>query len=224
MEPPPVPPAAHPLSALNRRARRRIRNAKNKARPELKTKEMWYEKRYFENFDLRWQHVNDTIERIDVHSVCPKEFIERFEAPSKPVAITGVLDNWQAKQKWTMERLMKKYRNQKFKCGEDNEGYSVKLKMKYYVAYAANTIDDSPLYVFDSSFGDVRIYCALYRNLLDDVFFNIFHSTQGGKSYSKTTRFRSTLGTTSSNIAVRAVVPPTAGLSWGHLGLAQGST
>merc|ERR1712001_783174 len=66
MEPPPVPPAAHPLSALNRRARRRIRNAKNKARPELKTKEMWYEKRYFENFDLRWQHVNDTIERIDV--------------------------------------------------------------------------------------------------------------------------------------------------------------
>ena len=188
MEPPPVPPAAHPLSALNRRARRRIRNAKNKARPELKTKEMWYEKRYFENFDLRWQHVNDTIERIDVHSVCPKEFIERFEAPSKPVAITGVLDNWQAKQKWTMERLMKKYRNQKFKCGEDNEGYSVKLKMKYYVAYAANTIDDSPLYVFDSSFGDVRIYCAPYRNLLDDVFFSI--SSTAPKEEKATRRLR----------------------------------
>ena len=157
MEPPPVPPAAHPQPVHNRRARRRIRNAKNKARPELKTKEMWYEKKYYENFDLRWEQVNDTIERIDVHSVSPKEFIERFEAPSKPVAITGVLDTWQAKQKWTMERLMKKYRNQKFKCGEDNEGYSVKLKMKYYAAYAANTIDDSPLYVFDSSFGDVRI-------------------------------------------------------------------
>ena len=212
MEPPPVPPAAHPAPALNRRARRRIRNAKNKARPELKTKEMWYEKRYFENFDLRWEHVDDTIERIDVHSVSPKEFIDRFEAPSKPVAITGVLDTWQARQKWTMERLMKKYRNQKFKCGEDNEGYSVKLKMKYYAAYAANTIDDSPLYVFDSSFGDVRIrQLSVPFMKFETKFYNFTNSTQGGRSYSKTTRSPSTSGTTSSNIAVRAAVRLTAG-------------
>ena len=112
MEPPPVPPVAAPsLPPLNRRARRRIRNAKNKARPELKTKEMWYEKRYFERFDLGWEHVNDTIQRIDVHSVGTDEFIERFEAPSKPVAITGVLDTWQARQKWTVEVSLIKFKD-----------------------------------------------------------------------------------------------------------------
>ncbi|KAG4075500.1 hypothetical protein HA402_003325 [Bradysia odoriphaga] len=148
---------------LSNRSRKRVREVKRKARPELSDKGAWVALNYVDRFS-EFKDFDDNVERINVNDVSCQEFIDRFEKLYKPVVIDGMQEGWKANQKWTVERLAKKYRNQKFKCGEDNEGYSVKMKMKYYVEYMRTTKDDSPLYIFDSGFGEHH----RRKKLLDD--------------------------------------------------------
>jgi len=140
---------------MDHKTRKRVRDTKKRARPELNSeKDSWTKNDYYHTFDVSLSSAPDDLERISVHETSTAEFFRRFEQPYVPVVIRGCADRWQARQKWTVQRLAHKYRNQKFKCGEDNEGYSVKMKMKYYVEYMNRTKDDSPLYIFDSSFGE----------------------------------------------------------------------
>ncbi|KAK3102190.1 hypothetical protein FSP39_009492 [Pinctada imbricata] len=140
---------------MDRRAIKRVREAQSKARPELgHDKNGWHYFDYARTFDTSHRAVKDNVERVDVERVSHQEFIEKYERNYIPVVLTNVQREWPASFKWTERRLAKKYRNQKFKCGEDDEGYSVKLKMKYFVQYMNDNHDDSPLYIFDSSFGE----------------------------------------------------------------------
>ncbi|CAF1301882.1 unnamed protein product [Adineta steineri] len=147
---------------MNSRTLKRISNVRLKARSELKLDE-WQQHNYYYDKNLIGC-TKDQLERIDARNTTREEFIEKYERPGKPVIIQHLIDDWPAFDKWTIEKLGKKYRNQRFKVGEDDDGKSVKLKMKYFLDYALNNRDDSPLYLFESSFGEHQ----KKKRLLDD--------------------------------------------------------
>lgn len=109
-------------------------------------------------FDLQLKPIaqRDLLERINANQVTHQEFVDRFEKQFKPVVLTSVTDLWPARERWTIEGLLKCYRNERFKCGEDDYGYNVKMKMKYFAHYMRTNSDDSPLYIFDGNFGEVN--------------------------------------------------------------------
>lgn len=95
------------------------------------------------------------ISRESASSLSVRDFVSRFEAPNLPVLIDGVAEQWPAMQgAWEPAALFARYRHRRFRCGEDDGGYPVKMKLKYFLRYWKETRDDSPLYVFDSMYND----------------------------------------------------------------------
>lgn len=77
--------------------------------------------------------------------------MEKYETPSIPVIIDGVVDKWKAKDEWTFDKLYKNYGESKLRVGEDDDGYALRMKFKYFIEYMIFNKDDSPLYLFESS-------------------------------------------------------------------------
>ena len=63
---------------------------------------------------------------------------------------------------WQPERLLRRFANHKFKVGNDDDGYPVRVKFKHFYTYCRGELgdaecasaDDSPLYVFDGTFAN----------------------------------------------------------------------
>lgn len=91
------------------------------------------------------------VDRINASDISVEEFMEKYEKPAVPVIILGCADNWDALKNWNFTDLLKKYKKCKLKVGEDDDGYPLKMKLKYFIEYLLFNKDDSPLYLFQSS-------------------------------------------------------------------------
>lgn len=63
-----------------------------------------------------------------------------------PFILTDLVKNWLGYKLWTMESLIAKYGDVKFRAE------SVDWKLRDYVSYMENQEDESPLYLFDKAF------------------------------------------------------------------------
>ncbi|XP_066919302.1 bifunctional arginine demethylase and lysyl-hydroxylase PSR-like [Clytia hemisphaerica] len=156
---------------MERRTEEVIKDVKMRARPELKSLEGWQRLGYADSFDASLSRPCDNVPRVDCSTLSHQDFIEQYEKKCKPVVLTGCQKHWLANRKWTLKKLAKKYRNQKFKVGEDDDGYSVKMKFKYYYEYLKRQNDDSPLYIFDGSYGEHSRKRKLLQDYAPPTFF-----------------------------------------------------
>jgi len=104
---------------------------------------------------------------LDARTLTTEEFNAKYEAPCIPCVVQNIpagydgaqhFGEWAAVRQWPLETLKKDsvLLNRLFKCGEDDDGKSIKVKLKHFLRYLEGNRDDSPLYVFDSSFEDDR--------------------------------------------------------------------
>jgi len=102
MDLPPVSRTLHAPHYHHRRTQKRVEIAKKKARSEL-SKCGW------EVAGYALQHIEheplppDNIERVDASRMTVEEFVERYERVGKPVILTGLMDQWLAWEKWTLQ-------------------------------------------------------------------------------------------------------------------------
>ena len=100
------------------------------------------------------------IDRVHCSSLSVADFVTRYENTNTPLIIADVpeIENWKAAEQWISWDWMSEAMGQRlFKCGEDDDGYKVKIKLDYFLKYLRKNQDDSPLYIFDTCFEDDKV-------------------------------------------------------------------
>jgi hypothetical protein len=77
-----------------------------------------------------------TVQRVRCEDLSPEDFVREFEGTNRPVVISGVpeVEGWAADERWDLSNLLsnEKLSEYAFKCGEDDDGRSVRVRLKHF--------------------------------------------------------------------------------------------
>mmetsp|Transcript_134424 Transcript_134424/g.233260 ORF Transcript_134424/g.233260 Transcript_134424/m.233260 type:complete len:450 (-) Transcript_134424:220-1569(-) len=141
----------------DKKVRKKIRKIKKKQRTYIKPED-WQNNDYVNSpwfkqlSDIPLAQQRDQIRRVDARHCSPQEFEREYERKLLPTVITHAMDHWTAFERWKLPSLLAMLGRYKFRCGEDDDGYPMKIRFKYFLHYLLTNKDDAPLYMFDGFF------------------------------------------------------------------------
>lgn len=105
--------------------------------------------------------------KLDAAHTTKDEFC-RYEIDCIPCVITNIpngydggkfVGKWPGMDKWQLDALSDDdtLLDRRFKCGEDDDERTIRIKLRHFLEYVKYNRDDSPLYIFDSRFDDDRL-------------------------------------------------------------------
>lgn len=117
---------------------------------------------YCASMTLDSQWINgETIPRES--NLSHEDFLRKYSRPNLPVILTDVVHNWPAFTKWTREYLEEVCADKLFEAGP------MFIRIQDYFAYADQTHDDRPYFIFDKHFFDKAP--ALVEDYSNPVYF-----------------------------------------------------
>jgi histone arginine demethylase JMJD6 len=121
-----------------------------------------YQRFVLDNDSQQEQHSIPAV--LDGSSLTRQKFYQ-YEINNIPCVIRGIPSGfeggkattpWPAEELWSIDALEEnsKFQDRLLKCGEDDNGKNIKIRLKDFLQYTRQNCDDSPLYVFDSGFDE----------------------------------------------------------------------
>mmetsp|Transcript_13502 Transcript_13502/g.31767 ORF Transcript_13502/g.31767 Transcript_13502/m.31767 type:complete len:431 (-) Transcript_13502:16-1308(-) len=127
------------------------------------------------------------VARVPCNSTTPQAFHQSFEQHpvhgGVPCIIEGLPtgDQGQTYSKtWQWDNFCQRFAKATFKVGKDDSGSAVRVRTDLFAAYAANQLDDSPVYLFDNRFGGQG--CLLKEYLVPPQFPDDYMALAGEES------------------------------------------